>query len=87
MFLYLYKNITSHLSFSILIDGTPYFVGISQVYFLFLPCLFSFSHLLDYKKKLREYWLPRITDELIMIGSLFIPCIHMLTTSLGRHTL
>ena len=28
LFLYLYKNTTSHNSFSILIDGTPYFVGI-----------------------------------------------------------
>ena len=27
-FLYLYKNTTSHYSFSILIDGTPYFVRI-----------------------------------------------------------
>ena len=28
LFLYLYKNTTSHYSFSTLIDGTPYFVGI-----------------------------------------------------------
>ena len=28
MFLYLYKNTTSHFLFLILIDGTPYFVGI-----------------------------------------------------------
>ena len=28
MLLYLYKNTTSHYSFSILIDGTSYFVGI-----------------------------------------------------------
>ena len=34
---------------------------------LFLPSFFL--HLLDYKIKLREYWLPRITDKLIMIGS------------------
>ena len=30
-----------------------------------------FLHLLDNKNKLREYWLPRITDKLIMIGSQF----------------
>ena len=30
MFLYLYKNTSSHYSFSILIDGTPYFVGIIE---------------------------------------------------------
>ena len=28
LFLYLYKNTTSYYSFSILIDGTPNFVGI-----------------------------------------------------------
>ena len=28
LFLYLYKNTTSHYSFSTLIDGTPYFVAI-----------------------------------------------------------
>ena len=31
LFLYLYKNTTSHYSFSILIDGTPYFVGIGWI--------------------------------------------------------
>ena len=56
--------------------------SINQVYFS-LFCL-VFLHLLDNKNKLREYWLPRITDKLIMIGSQFI---HMFTTSLGRHTL
>ena len=44
----------------------------------------SFLNLLDYKNKLREYWLPRITDKLIMIGSQFI---HMFTTSLGQRTI
>ena len=28
LFLYLYKDTTSYYSFSILIDGTPYFMGI-----------------------------------------------------------
>ena len=31
LFLYLYKNTTSHYSFSNLIDGTPYFVGIGWI--------------------------------------------------------
>ena len=31
MFLYLYKNTTFHYSFSKLIDGTPYFVGIGWI--------------------------------------------------------
>ena len=31
LFLYLYKNTTSHYSFSKLIDGTPYFVGIGWI--------------------------------------------------------
>ena len=57
--------------------------SINQVYFS-LFCLVFFLHLLDNENKLREYWLPRITDKLIMIGSQFI---HMFTTSLGRHTL
>ena len=35
------------------------------------------------KKKIGEHWLPRITEKLIMIDSQFI---HILTTSLGRHT-
>ena len=39
---------------------------------------------MDYKNKLREYWLPRITDKLMMIGSQFI---NVFTTSLGRHKL
>ena len=35
-----------------------------------LSCLPSFFlHLLDNRNKLREYWLPRITDKLTMIGS------------------
>ena len=42
-----------------------------------------FLHLLEYKNKIGEYWLPRITDNLIMMGSQLI---HMYTTSLGRHT-
>ena len=54
----------------------------NQVYSLFFACFFL--HLLDNRNKLREYWLPRITDELTKIGSQFI---HMFTTSLGRHTL
>ena len=40
---------------------------------LTLPSFFTFL----------EYWLRRITDKLIMIGSQFI---HMFTASLGRHT-
>ena len=31
LFLYLNKNTTSHYSFSILIDRTPYFVGIIRI--------------------------------------------------------
>ena len=38
---------------------------------------------INYKNKIGEHWLPRITEELIMIGSQFV---YMLTTSLGRHT-
>ena len=45
--------------------------SINQVLFLsFLPSFFL--HLLHNKNKLREYWLPRITDKLIMIGSQYI---------------
>ena len=45
--------------------------SINQVLFLsFLPSFLL--HLLHNKNKLREYWLPRITDKLIMIGSQFI---------------
>ena len=59
---------------------TSFYPRHNQVYFsLTLPSFFL--HLLDYKNKLREYWLPRITDKLLMIGSQFI---HMFTTSLGR---
>ena len=43
---------------------------------LFLSLCLVFLHLLEYKNKLREYWLPRITDKLIMIGSQFM---HMFT--------
>ena len=44
---------------------------------------FFFFAFVRNKKKSEEYWLTRITDKLIMIGS---PFIHMFTTSLGRHT-
>ena len=55
----------------------------NQIKFISLFFCLVFLHLLNNKNKLREYWLPRITDKLIMIGSQFI---HMFTTSLGRHT-
>ena len=55
----------------------------SSLFLSFLPSFF-FLHLLDNKNKLRKYWLPRITDKLMMIGSQFI---HMFSTSLGPHTL
>ena len=64
------------------IEGS-YLINDQSSLFLSLFCL-VFIHLLDYKNNLREYWLPRITDKLIMIGSQFI---HMFTTSVGRHTL
>ena len=46
----------------------------------------SFLTFLDYQNKLREYWLPRITDKLIMIGSQFVH-VCMFNASLGWHTL
>ena len=55
---------------------------------LFLSLCFIFFYICQTVKinNLREYWLPRITDKLIVIGSQFIHKI-MLTISLGWHTL
>ena len=51
--------------------------SINQVYFSHF--VWFLLHFLDCKNKLREYWLARITDKLMMIGSQF-----MLTTLADR---
>ena len=42
----------------------------SSLFSLFF--FFFVLHLLENRNKLREYWLPRITDKLTMIGSQFM---------------
>ena len=63
-----------------------YHVQMTPVQSSFISLFFAFFlHLLHNKNKLREYWLPRITDNLVMIGSQFI---HMFTTTVvqvGTH--